>query len=398
MREDANKRCIRRSAAALALGHIVVVFGCTSEGGDDPDAGDTSGSSSATPTSASGSGPNSNSTLDGSLDGSAGSSDASTSGSVSGGGESIGPPACELAQSGPITVQADGQIIELLHIVSTDGPAIVVDGFANVVIRDVWIEHVGGPGIELSGADDVVIERVAIEHTGAPASGENPNDGLINLSCFDSARLGVTEVRLVRGSTGAYVLQCPDARLSRIEGHDFRGPFPRGQLAQFDKSDGAILEDFSVVNPPESWPEDNVNVYQSSGVEIRRGLIDGNNSPSGVGVIFDGGMALGVVEDVDAIRMGNGCFSDYAGSDGVVFRRTRCRENICEDQGRGLPLSNALMWAGNEGFTQIRIEDSHWFASCNGNLVWPEESFEVLDLDELDFELRDPIFAQMCWE
>lgn len=115
-------------------------------------------------------------------------------------------------------------------------------------------------------------------------------------------------------------------------------------------------------------------------------------------MIFDGDEALGVVEDVDAIRMGNGCFSDYAGSDGVVFRRTRCRENICEDQGRGAPLSNALMWAGNEAFTMIRIEESAYFAECNDNLVWPEESFEVVELDEVDFELRDPIVHQFCWE
>jgi hypothetical protein len=312
---------------------------------------------------------------------------------------STGAPSCQLQDSGPITVTADGQVIEGLHVVSTDGPAIVVEGFANVVIRDVWIEHAGGPGIDLAGADDIVIERVAIEHTGAPPSGENPSDELINLSCYGSARMQVTDVRMVRGSTGAYVLECPDATLSRIEGHDFRGPFPRGQLAQFDKSDGAVLEDFSVINPPESWPEDNVNIYQSVDVTIRRGLIDGNNSPSGVGVIFDGDLALGLVEDVDAVRMGNGCFSDYAGSDGVVFRRTRCRENICDDQGRGVPLSNALMWSGNPELTMIRIEDSQWFAACNpDNIVWPEESFVVVELDEQDFALREPITVALCWE
>jgi hypothetical protein len=309
-------------------------------------------------------------------------------------------PACVLAESGPIVVTEDDQVIENLHIVSTRGPAITVEGHPGVTIRNVWIEHAGGPGIAIgAGSDDVHIENVAIEHTGAPAQGENPSDGLNNIECYGSARPTITNARLVRGSSGAYLVECPDATLSFLEGHDFRGPFPRGQLVQFDKSSGAVLEDFSVVNPQDtSWPEDNVNVYQSVDVEIRRGMIDGNNSPSGVGVIFDGDLALGVVEDVDAIRMGNGCFSDYAGSDGVVFRRTRCRENICEDQGRGPPLSNALMWAGHPGYTMIRLEDSHWFASCNGNLVWPDESFAVIELDELDFTMRDPVDVQLCWE
>ncbi len=321
-------------------------------------------------------------------------------GVVDSGSESGGLPACELTPSGPIVVEADDQIIENLHVVSTRGAAITIDGHSGVTIRNVWIEHSGGPGISIgAGSDDVYIESVAVEHTGAPAQGENPSDGLVNIECYGSARPVITNARLVRGSSGVYLVECPDAALSMLEGHDFRGPFPRGQLVQFDKSSGSVLEDFSVINPQDSsWPEDNVNVYQSLDVEIRRGLVDGNNSPSGVGVIFDGDEALGVVEDVDAIRMGNGCFSDYAGSDGVVFRRTRCRENICEDQGRGLPLSNALMWAGHPEYTQIRIEESQYFASCNGNLVWPEESFAVIELEEVDFPLREAIEVELCWE
>ncbi len=143
-------------------------------------------------------------------------------------------------------------------------------------------------------------------------------------------------MRLTRGSSGIYLVECPDSQLSFLEGHDFRGPFPRGQLVQWDKSNNGLLADFPVINPPGSWPEDNVNIYQSSNVTVRRGFIDGNNSPSGVGVIFDGGPSTGLVEDVDAVRMGNGCFSDYDGGEGVVFRRTRCRDNICGSQGRGV--------------------------------------------------------------
>ena len=322
-----------------------------------------------------------------------------TDASTGAGETSTGAPACVLAESGPIVVEADGQVIENLHIVSNEGAAIAIEGHTGVTIRNVWIEHAGGPGILIGGSDDLVIENVAIEHTGAPEKGQNSSAGLNNIDCYGSARLTVSNARLVRGSAGAYLNACPDAKLSFIEGHDFRGPFPRGQLAQFNNSSGAVLEDFSVINPKDtSWPEDNVNVYQSFGVEIRRGMIDGNNSPSGVGVIFDGDMALGIVEDVDAIRMGNGCFSDYAGSDGVVFRRTRCRENICEDQGRGVPLSNALMWAGHPGYTKIRLEDSHYFASCNGNTLWPVESFEVIELYELDFTMREAIDVALCWE
>lgn len=307
---------------------------------------------------------------------------------------------CTLVDSGPVVATADGQVIEGLYIRATDGPGISIEGHSSVVVRNVRIEHNNGPGIEIIDADDTRIEGVSIDNLSAPPSGPNPSDEPLNIDCFESARLVVTDVRLTRGASGIYLLECPDATLSFVEGHDFRGPFPRGQLVQWNNSDRGLLEDFSVENPIDtSWPEDNVNIYQSADVTVRRGLVDGNNSPSGVGVIFDGETGSGTVEDVDAVHMGNGCFSDIAGLDGVVFRRTRCRDNLCTDQGRGEPLSNALMWCGQEGHTEIRLEESTWFSACNpDNLVWPDESFAVIDLVEADFVPRDPIRVDLCWE
>jgi hypothetical protein len=298
-----------------------------------------------------------------------------------------------------VTASADGQVIESLRITSTNGPAISVNGYTGVVIRNVEILHDGGPGIQISNAADIVINNVSVEHSAAPATGANAAERN-NIQCLQSARLQVDSVRLTRGSTGIYLDRCDDAVLRFVEGHDFRGPIPRGQLVQFNNSHNGLLEDFSVINPVGSWSEDNVNVYQSTNVTIRRGHIDGNNSPSGVGVIFDGGeAATGLVEDVDAIRMGNGCFSNFAGGTGVVFRRTRCRENICIDQGRGLPSSNALMWAGNSSGRLARLEDSQYFAACNpSNLVWPASSFEVVELQQFDFVMRPPIQLEFCWE
>jgi hypothetical protein len=332
--------------------------------------------------------------------GGAGPGGAGPGGAGPGGAGPGGGPSCTLTDSPPIVVSQDGQVIENLRIVAFGVPAIKVDGHANVVIRNVQIQHSGAEGIVISNADDILIENVSVEHTGAPASGKNPSDGLSNITLYSSLRPTITHARLTRGSTGIYVLESPESHLSFIEGYDFRGPFPRGQVVQWDKSNKGLLEDFSVINPQAtSWPEDNVNVYQSLDMIIRRGHIDGNNAPTGVGVIFDGGPSVGLVEDVDAIHMGNGCFSDYDGGDGVIFRRTRCRENICEDQGRGKPASNALMWAGTiNGHNQLRIEDSRYWLSCNGNTVWPVETFAVIELKEEEFTMRPPIVNDFCWE
>jgi hypothetical protein len=97
--------------------------------------------------------------------------------------------------------------------------------------------------------------------------------------------------------------------------------------------------------------------------------------------------------------MGNGCFSAYAGADGSVFRRTGCRDNICTDQGRGVPSSNALMWCGKPGLTQLRIEASVYFAACNpSNIVWPTNSFAVVETTLNDFTPRGPLDQKFCWE
>jgi hypothetical protein len=306
---------------------------------------------------------------------------------------------CTLKDSGPVTASQDGQVIEGLRIVAMGIPAIRVNGHSKVTLRNLDIRHSGAPGISFSSADDIVIENVSVEHTGAPASGANPSADRVNIVGSNSSRVRIKGARLRRGSSGIYLTASPDSLLQMIEGYDFRGPYPRGQLVQWDTSDNGVLEDFSVINPPTSWPEDDVNAYRSKNMTIRRGLVDGDNSPSGVGVIFDNTGSFGLVEDVDAVRMGDGCFSDYDAGVGVTFRRTRCRDNICTDQGRGVPLSNALMWAGHgDGSKCCVIEQSVYFNSCNDNLVWPMSAFDMVGLTKSDFTPRPALQQTFCWE
>lgn len=307
---------------------------------------------------------------------------------------------CSLTASGPVVASSDGQVIENLHIVAKGAPGIRVEGKKNVVVRNVWIEHEGAVGIALANADGARIESVFVDHVGAPASGKADSADRNNLDCYASKAIVVKGARVRRGSSGLYLNQCPNAQLTQIEGYDFRGPFPRGQLVQFNASDDGLLDGFYALDGHTSWTEDNVNVYKSVRVTIRNGLIDGNNSPSGVGVIFDGDTGAGVVEDVDAVHMGNGCFSNYAGASGNVFRRVRCRDNLCESQdGRGAPSSNALMFCGKPGSTaNTRLEAAKYFGSCNGNVSWPNDSFSPLELTKEDFTLRPKIHVALCWE
>ncbi len=311
----------------------------------------------------------------------------------------VAAPASKLSDSGPITVSKDNQVIENLRIKAEKGDAITIKGHSGVVVRNCEIHHFTGAGIAFSKADGLHIQDCFIIDDGAPQSGKNASINQCNIVGEYAKGLVFTNLKLVKGSTGIRVLSCPGAHFSFIEGHDFRGPFPRGQLVQFDKSDDCILEDFSCENPPDtSWPEDIVSVFQSSNATIQRGLVDGNNSTNGVGIMFEqseGKGKGGLCQDVDAIHQSDGCFSAYPGTD-IKFIRTRCRDNFDTDQGRGAPASHALAWAGGPGASGLQIQDSSYF-DLAGQQVWERSNFTMIQLASLDFKPRPPIRVSFSW-
>jgi hypothetical protein len=253
------------------------------------------------------------------------------------------------------TIDTDhaGQVIENVDVWVDEGQGVILDE-PDTVLRNARI-HYNGDGSDpdaagvLVTADGVTIENVEVINEGAPDSGPESSADHYNIVASGASDLHVTNATLREGSTGIYVLDSPGAILQGIEGYDFHGPEPRGQLVQFDKSPDSVLQDFYVHNDPNvAFTEDNVSVYQSDNVTIQRGVIDGNNSPSGQGVIFEDS-SNGLVSHVDTIHMGNGAFADF-GSDNT-FDFTRSFDNIATDQGRGEPMSGGLIWALSDDTT-----------------------------------------------
>lgn len=338
----------------------------------------------------------------------------STEGSSSTGGG--GDPCVDgLRESEPLVVTEDGQVIAGLRIVSDGGPALAVEGFTGVTIRDCEIHHRGGPGLVFRDADDLRVERVVVIHDGAPPGGPHADSDQANVVGSDSERVVLEQLRVVRGASGIDLEGTPGVRLSFIEAHDIRGP---GEAAcvRVAEGDGALLEDFSCENPLDTArPGDLIELEATSDAIVRRGLLDGHNAEFGYGVHFSqvsGQHSGGLVEDVDAIRMTNGSFSCFPFGNGITFRRTRARENICEilsielpdcgtlgPNGGCVPGSGGLSWAGSTTSTMLAIEESAYFALCS-DAAWPLDVFMTPpeDLVELDFEPRAPIRTTACWE
>ncbi len=242
----------------------------------------------------------------------------------------------------PITSTTPGEVIENLFLdVTGDQPAITITS-DDVTIKNVYIKATTGDGIDVFG-DDATISNVQVDAPAATDNGGMDGEGSAGVYAFGVSGLKVDHATFRNTGTGVGTDQAPGTVLSNIEGYDMQGPFPGGQLVQFGESDGSSLTDFYVHNDPDlSHPEDDISVYNSRDVTIARGVVDGDNSPSGVGVMVEGPSEGTDVSDVDAIHMGNGAFSSY--SNDVSFRDVRSFDNDATDQGRGDPLSGGLIF------------------------------------------------------
>ncbi|KQP15693.1 right-handed parallel beta-helix repeat-containing protein [Methylobacterium sp. Leaf93] len=283
-------------------------------------------------------------------------------------------------------VAREGDVIRDMDIYVDSGPGIDVDHVDNVTIENVRIHFNGnggteeGAGIRVMEADDVDIQNVEVFNVGAPETGAERTPDHYGISAFEAEDLSVTNATFHDTSTGVLIQYSPGAELEGIEGYDMRGPFPRGQLVQMGQSPDSTLNNFYVHNDPNvAWTEDNISIYYSDNVTVSNGVIDGNNSPSGQGVIFEGSNN-GTVRNVDAIHMGNGAFADYGQNN--TFEFTRSFDNIATDQGRGHPLSNALLWGVNE--STVVTDSSYQNAGNPGNIVWGEGNIGAgIDVSEV---------------
>ena len=161
----------------------------------------------------------------------------------------------------------------------------------NVRIKNVRIEHSrNGVGIRFERCPSIHLEDVSIVAV-APRHGDGRcklrNNDCDNVHGSNSPDVTLQRVQVVGGSTGVELHLCPRARVSYLVARNVLGPYPRGQCLQFSSSHGASLDHFHCRNDAAaSWTEDSVSVWRSGSVTVSNGLVDGNNSPTGVGVMF----------------------------------------------------------------------------------------------------------------
>ena len=309
-----------------------------------------------------------------------------------------------LTRSGPVVSQADGQVIANLDIDADSANGVTVT-HKGVTVRNCYIRHAGGHGVHASDASGLMLQDLDIDHVGAPASGVGPSQDRNNVNLESCPNASITRVRASRGASNVYIQDSRSAHLSFLELHDARGPLPRGQNVQFNKSPDSILEDFSGENGSTSWTEDNVSVYKSDRCVIRRGLVSYNNSPTGDGIMIEGSFDC-PVEDVDALQQGNGAFAATVGEEtgcgGCSFVRCRTTNSYnAERDGREKPSSNGLSIYVqiSPGAQKHTIADCHYSALANpNNLVWDARAINSgWSFTRRTFTPRAPIQLAFNW-
>lgn len=318
------------------------------------------------------------------------------------------PPKMVLKTVSAITSAAANEIHVGKLIQAAVSTNAVTIGHDNFRMIDCQVEHHTAKGVVRdSSATNTVLVNVYVNNVGAPSGQQaEASSGYNNIEAVGSDGTYYVNVRLRGGSSGIYHLTSDIAAISNLEGYDFKGPFPRGQLFQFNQCDNVHVSDFSCINDPDnSWPEDVCSFYRCNDSTATRGFLDGNNSQAGVGYMCEGSVDC-TISFVDVVNMANGSFSAFsvesvqAGTN-IHYDDCRTKDNIVTSQGRGTPLSNGLWFAAyNDDLTGIEFNRCLWYNDANPStgVFYLSTYIDVEDFTEEDFTPRAAIELTFAWE
>jgi len=151
-------------------------------------------------------------------------------------------------------------------------------------------------------------------------------------------------------------------------------------------------------------------MYESDNVEVSDGLIDGNYSVNGVGVIADTGSDNAVVRNIDIINttvVGVSVWSNDENNIGRNFlaENIRVKDTSCSSRDGRVPSSGGLAFAAHPNSENPQFLNSQWFNHCRSTVIWcspggscRQRSGGVADIREEDFEPKQPLELIFPWE
>lgn len=217
-------------------------------------------------------------------------------------------------------------VISGLEISSVDGHCIKLNNCTNITIKECKLTHATGNGVDIYGSDNIVVTDCIIDSV----------------------------------ATGVYAQQSSKIQVFNIEVKNVVGPYPRGQMVQFNTVNGPgnkINYNVSENILGESYPEDIINLYLSNGTNADPIQVVGNWIRGGGPSASGGGILTG----------------DNGGSNVLV------KDNILVDPGQyGIAIAGGdtievidnMVYAKQQSFTNVGLYVwNQYEPSCSNHTV-----------------------------
>jgi len=266
---------------------------------------------------------------------------------------------------------------------------LVIDRKADLTISGLEIANPKGNGITIRNSKRIRIQDCKI----GPCKGEAVN-------IYACEGVTVTENRFEAVSTGVYALNSRHIEVIRNRCRNVHGPFPRGQLAQFDKVTGGenrINHNLALNILGKSNPEDVINIYKSSGTPddpiqvIGNEIRGGGPSGSGGGIMTgDSGGAYIVVKDNILVDPGQYGIAIAGGHhiqilDNKIFGKRQPFTNVgiyVWNQSKAPSHDHTVKGNRVRWFNKGGIENTCWDAKNCGTVAgWDDNNWHA-DLDD----------------
>ena len=163
--------------------------------------------------------------------------------------------------------------------------AIHWSGKSHKVIDKLWINNAGGNCITLTNCDNIIIRYNVLENCGGLGIYIS---GGSNITVFNNFIQQVSSGIYVTGGQGGMKIIFNDLK-------NMLGPFPRGQLAQFNQCNGPdnLISFNTLLNVMgESYSEDNISLFMSNGQPSSPIMVEGNYMIGGGPSASGGGIML----------------------------------------------------------------------------------------------------------
>lgn len=269
-------------------------------------------------------------------------------------------------------------------------PPISIVGQTNATISNLYITNATGHGITIINSQNIRVLNCLI----GPCQGE-----AIHIEA--SAVVNVTGNRFESVASGIYALNSQQVQVTCNGCLNVKGPFPRGQLAQFDKVSGpgnCVNSNLCQNVLGRSNPEDAISVFQSNGTPdspiqvVGNQIRGGGPSGSGGGIMTgDGGGSYILVQDNILVDPGQYGIA-IAGGDHIqiISNRVYGKQQAFTNVGlyvwnQYTPPCNSHTVSGNQvrWFNSSGVENPCWNGSNCGSIAgWDDNDWHA-NLDEM---------------